>query len=352
MTKLLPVSLAVLATAAAISAQAPTVQISIAVRETGFAGGSIFTFPGDNGGATGGIEWVNRDGQTLVLDGTWQQFTFDFAVDPIVGFAGTSANSILEGNHGVLEHIRVLNASGYTDPITLWVDDIAETITPAGSSPQTTVFGDFQGYADNTEVMFQEPTFSGSTATEIMLGATAGIDNYTASRTPSYRFDFQFIDNLPTRWLRLTTFNTANQGNPMVRFDQQARLTFWMRGGLAQENLGSQGPGPAIAEMVGTGLMPGERSTYHAWAGTPATPGALFVSLPNQPDLPFLGGNLVSFSGFIASVGVAADANGRVSVPFNGTSPVFDVVFQSAFLDLTLPNLVTFTNANRIQFGL
>ena len=53
----------------AAAAGAQSVQISIAVRETGFASGP-FTNIGDNGGATGGIEWVNRDGQTLNLDGT------------------------------------------------------------------------------------------------------------------------------------------------------------------------------------------------------------------------------------------------------------------------------------------
>src|SRR5690606_29366628 len=76
--------------------------ISIGIRETA-AGGGSFTSIGADGGSLGGIEWVNRDAQTLVLDGTWQQFTFNIATDPLTGFAGTTANSVLDGAFGVLE---------------------------------------------------------------------------------------------------------------------------------------------------------------------------------------------------------------------------------------------------------
>src|SRR5690606_26944228 len=113
---------------------------------------------------------------------------------------------------------------------------------------------------------------------------------------------------------------------PLIRFDQQSVVTFWMRGGVAQPNLGSQGPGTAIAELVGTGFAARDQSTYYT-AGAPANmPGALAVSLAGQSDVPFLGGNLVSFSGFVFSVSIMADANGRFSVPLGGTSSVFDVV--------------------------
>lgn len=204
-------------------------QISIGIRETGFAGspeGNI----GANGGATGGIEWVNLDGQTLVTDGTWQQFSFTLATATLTGFAGTSANGILEGNYGTIEHIRVRNALGETGPIQLWIDDFNNTITPAGAGPIDNVFGTFEGYGDGTEVMFQEPNFSGSTSANLVAGGTAGVDNTTAhSGTGSYKFNFQFVDATTTRWARLTSFNVANQGNPVVRFDQSSVVTFWAK---------------------------------------------------------------------------------------------------------------------------
>jgi len=82
-------ALLVVALVAGASA-APVLKVSIGVRET------ATTAPiGGNGGTGGtGIEWVNVDGQTLVLDGTWQQFTFNFATDPITAFTG---NGLLAG---------------------------------------------------------------------------------------------------------------------------------------------------------------------------------------------------------------------------------------------------------------
>jgi hypothetical protein len=220
----------------ALSALAVTavaqVQVSIAVRETGFAGGT-FTAIGANGGSTGGIEWINRDGQTLTLDGTWQTFSFNLATDPKLAFAGTSANSILEGAFGVLEHVRVLNPTGITAPLAIWIDDVANTITPPAMSPVTTTFGTFEGYANGTEVMFQEPSNSGSTAANLAVGSTSRVD-VTTTPSASYRMSFQFIDNLATRWVRLTTFNVTNQGNPQIRFDQDSVVTFRMRGIVCQ----------------------------------------------------------------------------------------------------------------------
>src|SRR5690606_33618670 len=86
-----------------VVAEAATLQISLGIRETeaggGNTGGPIYS----NGGATGGIEFVNLDGQALTVGGGWQLFTFTPSVDTLTAFAGTTANSILEGEWGVLE---------------------------------------------------------------------------------------------------------------------------------------------------------------------------------------------------------------------------------------------------------
>jgi len=57
--------------------------ISIGVRETGTSAAI-----GDDGGTTGGIEWVNLDGQSIIADGLWHQYTWNFGTDPVTNFSG------------------------------------------------------------------------------------------------------------------------------------------------------------------------------------------------------------------------------------------------------------------------
>ena len=226
MHKLGSVALA-LAFAGVASAQ---LKISIGVRETAAGGGSDVGI-GGNAGSSGGIEWLNMDAQTLVLDGTWQKFSFTMATATVTGFAGTTANGVLDGAYGSLECIRVVNATGITQELKLWIDDLENTITPVGAGPITNTFGTWEGYATDTEAIFQEPGFSGSTSANIDLNTDyAGVDNTTShSGSASYATRFTFVDNSPTRWLRMTTFNATNQPNPLIRFDQQSEVSFWVK---------------------------------------------------------------------------------------------------------------------------
>jgi hypothetical protein len=189
-----------------LAAVAQELQISIGIRESGT------TEPiGGNGGSSGGIEWVNLDGQTLTLDGTWQTFTFDFASDTLTGFAGTNANGTLDTTRGTLENIRIRNSGGVTGPITLYIDDIVN-----GSTTVT----DFESFTVGTEAVFQEPRFSGSTGANLALLPNASLvsADMAFSGTQSDRIDFAFVDDDPAKWLRLTTFNTPNMPNPAIDF--------------------------------------------------------------------------------------------------------------------------------------
>jgi hypothetical protein len=231
--------------AAAIAQAAPMLQVSLATRETGFGGSAIGTI-GANGGATGGIEWVNKDGQMLTLDGTWQTFTWSPATDPITAFAGASANSILEGSYGTIEHLRFHNHTDLEGVIMLWIDLIQDSIDPAGPDPvTTTTISNFEGFAETdgtgtTEVIFQEPRFSGSTLNELaLLPNFGGIDNTVNSPadvggTGSMRFEWDFLGSAdptpPENWLRLTTFNTENLPNPVIRYDQSSIVTVRIMG--------------------------------------------------------------------------------------------------------------------------
>jgi len=204
----------------------PILLVSLGTRETGS------TAPiGEPGGTGGSIEWVNLDGQTLVLDGTWQQFTFDMDMDPLTPFTG---DGILDGLAGTIEHIR-LRSAGFYGPFTLWIDDVADTIDPAGPPPPTTVtFGTFEGYLDGDEVMFQEPTFSGSTNAFIDPEGPdySGVDNTVAySGEGSVRVEWQFVED-EAAWLRLTTYTATliPQGDPTIAYDQDSVVSFWIRG--------------------------------------------------------------------------------------------------------------------------
>lgn len=220
-------SLAAVAVCATIAvADIPSLQISLAIRETGTAAGI-----GENGGTAGGIEFVNLDGQTLYLDGTWQQFSWHLPTATLTAFAGATANGILEGSAGVIEHLRIRSTGG-AGPFTLWMDDIANSYRPSPVVPPTTVnFGSFEGYADGAEVIFQEPSFSGSTSGNVLPGSVSGVDNTVAyTGNASYKVEYGFVDADPSRWVRLTTFNTPNLPNPTIYFDRDSTVTMWIKG--------------------------------------------------------------------------------------------------------------------------
>jgi hypothetical protein len=193
------------------AAWAQSLALSIGIRETEAAGGATGGPAFANGGTLGGIEFINRDGQLLSLDGTWQLFTFTPASDPILAFAGTTANSILEGAWGTLEMLRIANVDGIDQPIRLWIDEL--TITERAGA---TVVG-FETFAPGVEVIFQEPSFSGSTSANLVAGSSSAVTDAVAfAGDHAYEMNFQFVDDDPARWIRVSTFNTPNLPNPAV----------------------------------------------------------------------------------------------------------------------------------------
>jgi hypothetical protein len=216
----------------------PTLQVSIGIRET------MTTMPiGANGGAAGGIEFVNLDAQTLVLDGTWQQFTFNITTATLTAFAGATANGTLDGVMGTLEHIRFRNNGDGAGPVTLWIDDIVQTTGPP--IPSEIVVRNFEPPdAVGTEVTFQEPRFSGSTSGFLALMPNTSLVTDTVAHTglQSDQVDFAWLNPADTAaWVRLTTFNTPNGPNPAIDFNLP--LSFWVRGV----------PEPATLALLGIG---------------------------------------------------------------------------------------------------
>lgn len=257
MHKTLITAAAALLAASTIHAQA-SVKVSIAVREVGV--GLPYPGLGADGGFSGGIEWIDIDSQTLILDGTWQFFAFDLTTASITAFAGATANGILDGDWGTIEHIRVLNDGDVTERINLWVDEFENTTTPAGGSPTTATLQDFESFAAGDEVMFQEPCFSGSTNRHMFqfdptatpprciadprfvndLSEVDATSGGAVGTLNSYKSTLRFLHPTPggahtavtpgTRWMRLTSFQTINFANAVIPFNDQSLITFWMRG--------------------------------------------------------------------------------------------------------------------------
>lgn len=225
-----------------------TLEVSIAVRETEAGGGANGPI-GADGGTSGGIEWINRDGQALVADGTWQQFTFVPTADALTAFAGITANSVLDGTYGVFEHIR-FRSTGDPGPWVIYIDEVVN-VTSSGA----TLITGFEPFAPGAEVMFQEPSFSGSTFGNLEPGSTSAVSNEQArSGAQSYRIAFEFVDDDDARWVRLTTFNTPAIPNPRVVLAENVSppfapsISFWL---LAQPG-DTQVPEPGTLALLGT----------------------------------------------------------------------------------------------------
>ena len=292
------------------TAAGQTIGVSIGIRET-----ASTAAVGEPGGTANGIEWINRDGQFLTLNDTWQTFTWNFGSDPVLAFAGTTANGTLEFNRGVLEHIRFLNGIGSADQFEIFVDNIVNTV----SGTPTTITGfeadeavpALTSDADGT-FMFRQPLFSGSTQTN--LAATPNVarvtDTVFDTGLQSLRFAWAFVDANPTRWVRMTTFNSPKRPNPTVDYTAGNTLTMRLRGRLIEPDI-------RWTQTSGSGNW----SDPANWNGG------------TVPGISFLG-NEVAYFGTV------------ITAP---TAVTVDVPIQINTLRLNNPNTITFNTADPVN---
>jgi hypothetical protein len=234
---------------AIVPAQAASLLMSIGIRETGNPNNLLV---GANGGATGTIEFVRQDGQTLTADGTWQRFAFTPLTDPLTAFTG---NGILDNDWGVLEHIRVANVVDGATRFRVWIDDIDNTIQSSGPIN----FANFESATLGTEVVFQEPRFSSTTTGNLQNLPNASLVTNTMAHTgtQSNQIDFAFLTDgpAPANWLRLTTSGTPNQPNPLVRLRESVAgapavattISFWAKAVVIPE--------PTSLMLIAAGLF-------------------------------------------------------------------------------------------------
>lgn len=198
----------------------PPILLAIGIRETATAGPV-----GADGGTVGTIEFVGASGlsgsapqgKLIVPSNDWQTVTFNLPAEPVVTFTG---DGVLAEGYGVLEHLAVSTVNcggGQPGSYQFWVD----TIQSGGAT-----VADFDAFAAGDEVMFRHPGFSGSTSANLLSSPSVGTVDDTRADTASnsYRFEFQFVDESPQRWVRLTTFTAPNVPNPQVDLTQPLTL--------------------------------------------------------------------------------------------------------------------------------
>lgn len=114
-------------------------------------------------------------------------------------------------------------------------------LPPPGCPYSPDVITGFEGYADGTHVMFQDPRYSGSTLAHL---ATTPNSAVVTSEVPAYggvktfRVDWAWLDASPTRWLRLTTHNVANVPNPTIDLRRPVRVRLRLDSGSFRLSLG------------------------------------------------------------------------------------------------------------------
>lgn len=109
-------------------------------------------------------------------------------------------------------------------------------VLAAAVAAQTFPITDFEAFpapSSNGSVMFRQPSFSGSTSGFIdgSVNTAQVVTDVAYSGTKSLRVNWKFLPDKPGAWLRLTTYNTANLGNPAIDFAHALRFKIYVASG-------------------------------------------------------------------------------------------------------------------------
>ncbi len=209
--------------------------VSLGVRETGDAGPI-----GSPGSAAGGIEWIGATGAAsgapiglqLSPSNSWQTVTFDPTGNIFPFFGG---DGVLDTATGTLEHLAIsvddLSPSRSSGVYRMYIDNVVNV--GAGGGGSDVVISDFEGFALGAEVIFQEPTFSGSTGGNLLFppSASANSDNFNNGGSRSQLVTWFFRDTAEGRWIRLTSSGTGNVPSPIIDLTRQVRMDILLLAG-------------------------------------------------------------------------------------------------------------------------
>lgn len=219
------------------------VYVCIGVRENNDPGplGSPATV-----GSAAAIEWIGATatvggspiGRSLVPLDTWTTLTFDPAIDPILGFTG---NGVIDVARGTLEHLALTMNS--TSPnrssgqYEIFIDNVWNLNADGGPD---FLLSDFESFAVGDEVLFQEPTFSGSTAGNMTpLPSSSSVSDLEGNPGQSVRLVCFFKDTAAGRWARITTSSSVNPlHNPIIDILHPVRFDILIRPSAPPANPG------------------------------------------------------------------------------------------------------------------
>ncbi len=211
------------------------IYLSLGIRETGDAGPL-----GSTGGTSGSLEWIGATGRVtgggpigtqVVPMNAWQTVTFDPA--DVVAWIG---NGVIDGTRGVIEHLAVtvdaVSPDRSTGVYRLYIDNV---VNENADGMGDFLVSDFEGYDLDSEVMFQEPTFSGSTDFNLSFppSASANTGLYDNGGDRSQLLTWFFRDTAETRWVRIVTSGTAHLSRPIIDITQPVRMDVLLLAGCA-----------------------------------------------------------------------------------------------------------------------
>ncbi len=209
------------------------VLICIGIRETGDTGAL-----GSEGSTSGEyeIEWV---GATGVVNGapqgvavspsnSWQTLTFDPTGTDIVGFTGDDE---ITATRGTLEHLAIAvdaaSAERSTGLYELYVDNVVNVEADGGSD---FVIADFESNTVGDEVLFQEPTYSGSTGGDMVsLPSASEVSDTEGNPGQSELLVWFWLDSTDQRWARIVTGGAGFTPSPIIDLTKPIRMDILLR---------------------------------------------------------------------------------------------------------------------------
>ncbi len=169
----------------------------------------------------------------------------------------------------------------------------------------------FEGYANGTEVVFNNPRYSGSTRDH--LNETPDVNEVTSEVTPysgtgCYKLQWEFVDPGDERWLRATSSNAGNIPNPTIwlhrpirvrlRLESPAatslRVSLGIRETGTTAELGEDGGTTGTIEWVGAASAVGFAPQGKLLPANPGVWQTLIFDPASNPILAFTGDGLLS----------------------------------------------------------
>lgn len=113
----------------------------------------------------------------------------------------------------------------------------------------------FDNFTDGSSVGFRKPSFSPTTSGNVdtTFDISEVVSDQAFQSEKAYHFKFSFVDNDPTRWVRITTVDTDNIPNPILDLKKRIRFRVLLESGSIRIALGIREIDKTTATVGGNG---------------------------------------------------------------------------------------------------